>query len=55
VVGDRPETDVALARLEGWGAILVLTGIVSDPAQVPPNFAADHVLASIAQLPGLLP
>jgi HAD superfamily hydrolase (TIGR01450 family) len=55
VIGDRPETDVAVARLEGWGAILVLTGVVSDPAQVPPSLAADHDLGSIAELPDLLP
>jgi HAD superfamily hydrolase (TIGR01450 family) len=55
VVGDRPETDIAMARLEGWGAILVLTGVVSDPARVPAEVVADHDLRSIADLPGLLP
>lgn len=55
VVGDRPETDLALAKARSWKAVLVLTGIVTDPAEVPAEFRPDHVLASIRDLPGLLP
>jgi len=49
MVGDRPDTDLAMAEIEGWRSVLVLTGVVSDPAEVCP--APDAVLASIADLP----
>jgi len=55
VVGDRPETDLALARAHSWTGVLVLTGVVSDPKRVDPGLRPDHVLASIAGLPDLLP
>jgi 4-nitrophenyl phosphatase len=54
VVGDRPETDLALGKAEGWPAILVLTGVVDDPSDVPAAYQPDVVLASIADLPALL-
>jgi HAD superfamily hydrolase (TIGR01450 family) len=54
MVGDRPETDLAMGRAEGWQTVLVLTGVVTDPKQVDPSLAPDHVLESIAALPGLL-
>jgi|FLYL01.1.fsa_nt_gi 4-nitrophenyl phosphatase len=52
VVGDRPETDLAMAKAEGWKGVLVLTGVV-QPGQ-DPDPAPDHVLDSIADLPELL-
>ncbi len=55
VVGDRPETDLALGRAEGWTTVLVLTGVVEDPAQVPEALRPDLVLATIAELPAHLP
>lgn len=54
VVGDRPETDLALARAEGWGAVLVLTGVVDDPGKVPADVSPDLVLPSVAELPAAL-
>jgi HAD superfamily hydrolase (TIGR01450 family) len=54
IIGDRPETDLALGKAAGWGTILALTGVVSDPAQVPPELVPDLVLGSIAELPGRL-
>ena len=51
VVGDRPETDLAMARAEGWRAALVLTGVTRDPAAVPDEWRPDLVVASIAELP----
>ena len=52
VVGDRPETDLALGSVEGWTTILVLTGVTGTPDGVEPT--PDHVLTSIADLPELL-
>ncbi len=54
VVGDRPETDVALARAGGWLAVLVLTGVWRNPSTVPPPWQPDVILPSVAELPGLL-
>lgn len=50
VVGDRPETDLAMARLEGWTSVLVLTGVVDDVGQVAPEHRPDLVLASLTDL-----
>jgi 4-nitrophenyl phosphatase len=55
VVGDRPETDLAMGTAEGWGTILVLSGVTGDPSDVPADLEPDLVLASIADLPGSLP
>ncbi len=53
VVGDRIDTDLEMGRREGWGRVLVLTGVMTaddvDEAD-PPHF----VLDSIASLPGRL-
>ncbi|MGD2051986.1 MAG: HAD-IIA family hydrolase [Acidimicrobiia bacterium] len=54
VVGDRPETDLAMGKEEGWPTALVLTGVVSDPAEVDPAYAPDLVVDSLADLPGVL-
>ncbi len=54
VVGDRPETDLAMAAHEGWTSVLVLTGITAGAAEVPRELAPDHVLVSVAELPDLL-
>lgn len=51
VVGDRPETDLALAGAEGWRRVLVLTGVTDDPSGIPDAYTPDVVLGSIAELP----
>ena len=55
VVGDRPETDLALAKAEGWTAVLVLTGVVTDPHGVSPGLRPDLVVPSLAEFPAHLP
>jgi 4-nitrophenyl phosphatase len=55
VVGDRPETDLALGVVAGWSTVLVLSGVTSDAAHVPAEYAPDLVLESIAELPDRLP
>jgi ribonucleotide monophosphatase NagD (HAD superfamily) len=55
VVGDRPETDLALGADEGWATVLVLSGVVSNPGSVPESLRPDLVLPSLAALPGRLP
>lgn len=54
VVGDRPETDLALARAGGWRGVLVLTGVVTSADAVPHHLAPHHVVDSIADVPTLL-
>jgi len=50
VVGDRAETDLALAEGTGWKSILVLTGVGRPDDQPSP----DYVLDSIADVPAFL-
>lgn len=45
VVGDRPDTDIALARGERWRSILVMTGVTTDPESADP--APDFVAANL--------
>jgi 4-nitrophenyl phosphatase len=54
VVGDRPETDVAMAKAESWTSVLVLTGVIGDRDQVPDEYRPDLVLRSLADLPEAL-
>ncbi len=54
MVGDRPETDIALGIAYGWTTVLVLTGVTSALDDVPPAHTPDHVIESIADLPALL-
>lgn len=52
MVGDRADTDLAMAHVEGWTSVLVMTGVTTDASTVdpPPHL----VLDSIAQLPAAL-
>ena len=54
MVGDRPETDLALGKAEGWATALVLSGVTQAVDEVPTEFRPDLVLDSIADLPGAL-
>jgi HAD superfamily hydrolase (TIGR01450 family) len=54
IVGDRPDTDIALGKAEGWVTALVLTGVISNPSQVPADLTPDIVMESIADLPAVL-
>jgi HAD superfamily hydrolase (TIGR01450 family) len=54
VVGDRPDTDLAMARRAGWTAVLVLTGVTSSSTRIAQDHAPHHTLESIAELPALL-
>lgn len=51
VVGDRIETDIAMARAEGWTAFLVLTGVTAS-RQATDSEAI--VVTSLADVPPLL-
>lgn len=52
MVGDRPDTDLAMAAAEGWKAVLVLTGVTKNGRGVEP--VPDLIIDSIADLPGRL-
>lgn len=47
MIGDRPDTDLALASGSRWRTVLVLTGVTSDPSGVAP--APDQVTADLAE------
>ncbi len=53
VVGDRIDTDLEMGRLEGWGRVLVLTGVMSGD-DVDGDDPPELILDSIADLPGRL-
>lgn len=52
MIGDRPDTDLAMAHIEGWTSVLVLTGVTETSEGVDP--APTHVIDSILDLPGLV-
>lgn len=54
MVGDRPDTDIALGKVEGWATALVLTGVISNVEDVPEELSPTIVLDSIAALPTAL-
>lgn len=52
VIGDRIDTDLAMAAEEGWTGVLVLSGVtVSAPSH---DSRVDRVVESIAEVPRLL-
>jgi ribonucleotide monophosphatase NagD (HAD superfamily) len=52
LIGDRPDTDLAMADAEGWVSVLVDTGVTRPDEAVHP--APTHRLASITSVPGLI-
>lgn len=54
MVGDRPETDIALGQSRGWTTVLTLTGVTDDPGAVSAEYRPDHVIGSVSELPALL-
>jgi HAD superfamily hydrolase (TIGR01450 family) len=54
VVGDRPETDVALGAAEGWPTVLVLSGVTEEGDEIAPAHVPTAVVGSIAEVPDLV-
>jgi HAD superfamily hydrolase (TIGR01450 family) len=52
MIGDRPDTDLAMADAEGWVSVLVDTGVTPADAAVEP--APSHRIASIVGVPDLI-
>jgi HAD superfamily hydrolase (TIGR01450 family) len=50
MIGDRPETDLAFARAAGWRSVLTLSGVTSDPNDVPERWRPDLVADSLPEL-----
>ncbi len=51
VVGDRPDTDLEMGRLEGWPRVLVLSGVTADAGGLDGDDRPELVIDSIADLP----
>jgi ribonucleotide monophosphatase NagD (HAD superfamily) len=47
MVGDRPDTDLAMARDEGWIAVLVLSGVTGEHDVIEPAHRPDITVPSI--------
>ena len=54
MVGDRPETDLAMAKAEGWISVLALSGVTSAVDDLPADQHPDLAIRSIADLPEVL-
>lgn len=52
MVGDRPETDLAMGKRAGWATVGVSTGVVARRDEIPRDWNPDLFLDSVAQLPG---
>lgn len=52
VVGDRPDTDLAMAHAEGWTSVLVDTGVTPADVEVDPR--PTHRIGSIAEVGALI-
>lgn len=50
MIGDRPDSDVAVARRAGWDAALVLTGVTRAGDEVDP--VPDYIIESLLSLSG---
>jgi ribonucleotide monophosphatase NagD (HAD superfamily) len=55
VVGDRPETDLAMGIAEGWETILVMTGVTGDAGDVASEHRPAVVIESVVDLLDVLP
>lgn len=54
MVGDRAETDLALADRAGWGKILVLSGVTGPDGTLVSSTRPHHTINSIADLDRLM-
>jgi HAD superfamily hydrolase (TIGR01450 family) len=54
VIGDRPETDIAMALNEGWRSILPLTGVTTGRPDESLSHRPDFVIPSIADAPRVI-
>ena len=52
MIGDRPDTDLAMAEAEGWVSVLVDTGVTAPDVAVSP--APTHRIPSIVGVPHLI-
>ena len=54
LVGDRPETDLAMANRAGWHSVLVLTGVTASGTQIHSDDQPAFIIDTIASVPGLI-
>lgn len=51
MVGDRPETDLALGKRAGWHTVGVASGVTATVEEIPSHLRPDVFLSSVATLP----
>ncbi len=54
MVGDRADTDLAMAAKANWGSVLTLSGVTMSAEEVPDELRPDFVIDSVADLAALL-
>lgn len=54
VIGDRAETDLAMAESAGWKSVLVLSGVGTAESKLPSGKRPDLILDSVAGLFGVV-
>lgn len=54
VIGDRPETDIAMADAEGWRSIMPLTGVTTEEAAAGAIHTPDFIVQSISEAPAVI-
>jgi 4-nitrophenyl phosphatase len=54
MVGDRADTDLAMATKANWGSVLTLSGVTMSAEEVPDELRPDFVIDSVAELAPLL-
>jgi len=54
VVGDRPETDIAMALEAGWTSVLVHTGVTAPDESIDLQYTPTYSVGSIVDVPALI-
>ena len=54
MIGDRPDTDLAMGIRAGWTTVGVLSGVIDQPGEIPEQWRPEAVLGGLGDLPAWL-